>query len=462
MEVFAAVAPYGEVLTQAYQTSNVFLPSVIVGWGAFLAHKVMSNNLPRECPIRIPAARIHEWNSPSLTNRTFFDELSFIENSHWHWANLTCQAPALELIAKSIDTWGSDIVESAPPNLIHRVTESWKRGRAAHPYGNLRSSDLILPPARGMLLVGPEGAGKRHIAQGLAALLFDHCWEPSEEEDSSERNRQPVLLILADDHVHWSNDDGLDNLHPVTKEIVDHVKVHEGLGSVVIVHHIEHLPDSIFEVLSEVMSGKSNNLSYDSFGEKVEAVCDGTLFIFTSKRLGTRRMMQEIQDSAGIDDLDYDSLVSSIRREVEKLSGRKFIDSLSSVIPLLLPQQEDLFSIMRHIIDKLDNFHRGMHWKQLEISDEVIKSLLNGDHIQFYDFKRKDGDEVLFRFPPDGAHALHQHSMFQFISSKLIDGSHREPDKIARIDYDRERNKLVFKWCSDDHSKPCKKVFSSP
>jgi len=313
-----------------------------------------------------------------------------------------------------------------------------------------------------MLLVGPEGAGKRHIAQGLAALLFDHCWEPSEEEDSSERNRQPVLLILADDHVHWSNDDGLDNLHPVTKEIVDHMKVHEGLGSVVIVHHIEHLPDSIFEVLSEVMSGKSNNLSYDSFGEKVEAVCDGTLFIFTSKRLGTRRMMQEIQDSAGIDDLDYDSLVSSIRREVEKLSGRKFIDSLSSVIPLLLPQQEDLFSIMRHIIDKLDNFHRGMHWKQLEISDEVIKSLLNGDHIQFYDFKRKDGDEVLFRFPPDGAHALHQHSMFQFISSKLIDGSHREPDKIARIDYDRERNKLVFKWCSDDHSKPCKKVFSSP
>ncbi len=122
---------------------------------------------------------------------------------------------------------------------------------------------------------------------------------------------------------------------------------------------------------------------------------------------------------------------------------------------------------MRHIIDKLDNLHRGKHWKQLEVADEVIESLLNGDHVQSYDIKRKDndgldngdGDGVLFSFPPDGAHALHQHPLFQFVSSKMVDGSHREPDKIARIEHDRERNELVFKWCSDDRSKPCNELF---
>ncbi len=334
MEIFAAAASYA-----AYQTSNVLLSPLIVGWGAYLADKAIRNNIQRECPIRLPAARIHEWNSLFPNNRSFFDELSTVENSHWHWANLTNQAPALELIAKSMNSWGRDIVESAPPNLLHRVTESWKWGSDAHPYGNLRSSHLVLPPARGMLLVGPEGAGKRHVAQGLAALLFDHCWEPSEDEDSAERTRQPVLQILAEDHGDWPGDrdgldrrnGGLDGLHSAKKKIVDHIQIREGLGSVVIVHHMEHLTNSLLEEFSEVLSGKSNNLSYDSSDGKVEAACDGVLFIFTSKRVGTRRIMQEIQDSGGIDELDYDSMVSSIRREVENFPGKNFADVSHSI-----------------------------------------------------------------------------------------------------------------------------------
>lgn len=224
-------------------------------------------------------------------------------------------------------------MKTASATIVHRMASCWRLGAKRYYDNHLLSSAVILPSAIAMLLVGPEGTGKFYIAKRVASVLFDHCDQSLWSGNSSELMRQPILEIFAEDYFGSSSigeDDidpveGLEGLDPLKPMMIDHLKKREGFGSAIILHHIEHLPISLLSDISEVLSGKTNILSYTSRdGEVVEAVCDGTLFLFTSKDWGTRSILREVQIHGGIDRSSRDSVISSIRHEVGKTTGNEF------------------------------------------------------------------------------------------------------------------------------------------
>ena len=78
--------------------------------------------------------------------------------------------------------------------------------------------------------------------------------------------------------------------------LVNHIRSRDGLGSVIIIHHIESLPAQVLSEIAQVVNGKSSTLSYGTFDDKlVEASCNGTVFIMTSRQWGTNSLFHHIE-----------------------------------------------------------------------------------------------------------------------------------------------------------------------
>ena len=137
--------------------------------------------------------------------------------------------------------------------------------------------------------------------------------------------------------------------------LVNHIRSRDGLGSVIIIHHIESLPAQVIHEIAQVVNGKSSTLSYGTSDDKlVETSCNGTVFIMTSRQWGTFSVFQHIEQYNGSKGLhrNGESLIYSIRDEVDSHldSSNKFA-SVSVHCHVLC--------ILRSYVNSSLNFHLG-------------------------------------------------------------------------------------------------------
>ncbi|KAL3793221.1 hypothetical protein HJC23_000763 [Cyclotella cryptica] len=323
-----------------------------------------------ECPIRLPAATNRRISLPRGANHASirdgvrlwhgFSTEEFLRQSIG--ASLSPQNLALTLLAEGIDSWGQSLVESASVELVHRMSAAMETGYWIQDGkdGDYSISQWILPPALGLLLVGPEGVGKLHTARLLGRWLFGHCDGMEEERDGevdlvgavcamssmeeshqycsndlghiNARSRQRdiqsiqeqpngILEIMAEEYVIQKNNDSTHSSkdHPIKEMIVNHIIQRQHTGSVIITHHMEVLPLSLLTELSSIINGKSQYVSYTTpNGDEVSACTNGTVFVFTSKQWGTKSIFEEIQKNGmRVKSLRRESLLSSVRWEVD-------------------------------------------------------------------------------------------------------------------------------------------------
>ena len=251
-----------------------------------------------ELPICMHAAPDNRKTWSARCGTAYRDDSSTSESAVGSWStedylrqmigtSLSPQNMALKIIAERLDTWGLLSVEEA---------------QASASSGD---SSSALPPAIGFLLVGPEGVGKMRTARRLEQyLLAGHC------SDDTYLSRGVLEVLVAPGNV--------ERAQSMTEMIVDHIHSRGGLGSVIIIHHIESMPVSFVTEISHVISGKYHSLSYQTPENLVEASCNGTVFVMTSRQWGTKSIFQTIQQNGGMNRLSRETLIKSIRREVEE------------------------------------------------------------------------------------------------------------------------------------------------
>ena len=269
-----------------------------------------------ELPICLHAAPDNRKTWSARCGTAYRDDTSTSESAVDSWStedylrqtigtSLSPQNMALKIIAKRLDTWGLLSVEEA---------------QASASSGD---SSLVLPPAIGFLLVGPEGVGKMRTARRLEHyLLAGHC----SNETSLSRGDLEVLVEPGN----------VERAQSMKEMIVDHIRSRGGLGSVIIIHHIESMPVPFVTEISQVISGKFHSLSYQTPENLVEASCNGTVFVMTSRQWGTKSIFQTIQQNGGLNRLSRETLIKSIRREVEDahLAHLSKLASVSVIFPL--------------------------------------------------------------------------------------------------------------------------------
>lgn len=346
--------PFSENMSSYHHQEEVSIP-------LSNPHDHQSTNKPA-CFIRLPAARNTQLHLPrgaipptrSAFNNIIFEGLSTDEAINQFGVQLPPQSLAVKLIAEGVNSWGRDIFASASAPLVHLLATGWRSDNKRNSKDKTSSSELMFPPATGMLLVGPEGVGKLHLSRSVARVLLDHCSAFDQNEvlnhqshrdddpsclDYSEENTcsgttlqsiatvgsslDGVLEILAEDYAHLSANDIIDRgdederSSRLRRQIVEHIRIRESVGSVIIIQHIEDFPIPLLSDISKVLSGKSNTLSYNTSEGTVKATCNGALFLFTSRKWGSRSIFRQIQMNDGIAGLHRERLISSIRREVD-------------------------------------------------------------------------------------------------------------------------------------------------
>ena len=403
----------------------------------------MQDKVVSACPINIPAIRNNHLPTEDQLRQTIGTSLS-------------PQNLALQLIADGLDAWGdSFVVEQVPI-----IDEGYIDEKI------LAESNLL--PATGFLLVGSEGVGKFHIARRLAKLLLEHCSEPSSISDvpnngdtSSKQDLEGLLVINAVDYEDLFQS-------AIMELLVNHIHSRDGLGSVIIIHHIESLPAQVIHEIAQVVNGESSTLSYGTSDDKlVETSCNGTVFIMTSRQWGTNSLFQHIEQYNGSKGLhrNRESLIYSIRDEVDSHldSSNKFasvsvychvlcifkimcqltlnfhlsfiVFNLShpiqrvTVAPVLPLQREDLSSILQGRIQDINLQYQGMHWKRLVVSLAAIR--LSIDSIDFLDIHPTGGrgDDML-TYASHGAHALNNNALWQTLSTGIVVTERRRPGLI--------------------------------
>ncbi|KAL7531591.1 hypothetical protein ACHAXR_006316 [Thalassiosira sp. AJA248-18] len=422
------------------------------------------------CPIRLPAASNRHTHLPrgaiSRDNDDAGTESTMMEG--WSTedflrqtigASLSAQNLALKVIAEGLNTWGDSLVEAAPVALVHKMANAVSVSPRDRFLDEETLSSWILPPAIGFLLVGPEGVGKLHTARRVAHLLSGHCSEKLNAAAASEPSgvggvAEGVLEIIAGDFDGYGNNR---EMHPAKELIVNHILRRNGLGSVIIIHHIELLPISILSEISQILSGKSDKLSHQSSENLVEASCNGAVFVITSKQWGSKSIFQHIQRNGGLmNGLGRESLISSIRWEVDShLDYWTKLASHTTVAPFFPFQQEDVASILQSRVQTLNMKYHGLHWNRLEVSHATIKHSVGVDHVEYLDLYNSNhgsGEEEsnmpLLTFSTSGAHALDNNALWQTLRNRLIAGTRRRPGLTLKVNLDDKNKETVFSWCS--------------
>eukprot|EP00970_Alexandrium_tamarense_P002793 scaffold390_cov191-Alexandrium_tamarense.AAC.8 len=435
-------------------------------------HSELDDNTP--CPIRIPAAGNRHKSLPrGVASSSAIEGYSTEEYLRQTiGTSLSPQNLALTLIAEKIDEWGEALMEEAPVESVHRMATVVDAGS----WRSVINEKWILPPSIGLLLVGPEGVGKVHTARRLAQWMLGHCVKDdatrqstclasSEEEDATchfpatYRERMEGFIELnAKDYADSGSDDDteLQHVHPIKKMVVDHIRERDGLGSIVLIRHVDLLPVSFLSELAIVLSGKSHTLSYITDNESIEVSCNGTVFVFTSKLWGSKSIFNQIQMNGGMSRLRRDPLIASIRWEVDSHLGYwSKLGSHVSIVPFLPFQQDDLSSMLRSKVQLMNVRFKGVNWKRLEVSNTSLDLFVGSNHVEYFDLYDNESERgsPLLTFSTSGGNALDHNSPWKALKNKL---SHtkRRPYKVAFVDIDVENDgwKTVLEWCEDGES----------
>ena len=469
------------------------------------------------CPIRIQAA----WNRHTLLPRgvannnnnnddgdgTIMEGFSTEESLRQQLASLPSQNIALQQIAQGIDSWGESMVEDntysvdvlhgmarfmtrmgmdtdsiASSSSSSSTTHSVVQHECPSHHDTIDHCDVndkenvtlkwMLPPAKGFLFVGPAGVGKLHVAQHLANWFFAHCKGNSERSDAScssdyddvdnkEKMRNPVLEIIAGDNMSELEGGGGVSRR---RSIIEHIQRRKGLGSVIIIHHIEHLgDDGLLSDIFKVLNGHTNTLPYVHDDNDEAASCDGTVFLLTTEQWGTKRIFQMIQQNDGLENLPREGLLSAIRWEVDShLRYWQRLNSRTTIVPFLPFQQDDLLLVVQSWFQELSDKYQGIHWAWLDVSTSAIKyivdqmeylDLYSGGHLQ--PTKTREGDESqqsllkpLLTFSANGAHALYENSLYTAVKSELkSSNTRRRPYKAAFLDVNQDTLDYILSWC---------------
>jgi hypothetical protein len=438
--------------------------------------------------------------------------------------SLPSQNMALQIIARGIDSWGESMVEeitsstSTSVEVIHRMASFMMMMRTGHrdslvvsassssssslsngDSGSDKENDVgvtlkewILPPAKGFLFIGPAGVGKLHVARHVADWFFAHCNINSNSNSNSSNNnksgsssdksctddddnnemKSPVLQIIA-------GDDHADDDVTTRRSIIQHIQRRKGLGSVIIIHHIEQLDDNgLLSDIIKVLNGNTNTIPYSNDvndGKNQEVSCDGTIFLLTSEQWGTKRIFQMIQRNEGLNYLSMmTGLLSGIRREVNSHLNywQVRFNSHTTIVPFLPFQQDDMLFVMQGWFQELSDRYRDVHWARLDVSTSALEHSVGIDHVDYLDLYHagnfqptkttKNGDneddksqqlslKPLITFSTNGAHALHENSVYTALTSKLKRGTRRRPNKTALIDVDEDTFEYVLSWCDPDY-----------
>lgn len=135
--------------------------------------------------------------------------------------------------------------------------------------------------------------------------------------------------------------------HYILETIVNHINGHEEVGSVIIIPHIESMPIQIIRDVSYVLSGKYHSLSYQTRECKfVEASCNGSVFILTSRLFGVKTIFQIINENNGLHRLSSESLITSIRRNVDENSFGLLIPACMTECYMIFVQSTNFQSLV--------------------------------------------------------------------------------------------------------------------
>eukprot|EP00581_Thalassiosira_minuscula_P018014 CAMPEP_0183732182 /NCGR_PEP_ID=MMETSP0737-20130205/37722_1 /TAXON_ID=385413 /ORGANISM="Thalassiosira miniscula, Strain CCMP1093" /LENGTH=742 /DNA_ID=CAMNT_0025965111 /DNA_START=1 /DNA_END=2226 /DNA_ORIENTATION=+ len=416
----------------------------------------LQTNVP--CPIRIPAANnLHTHLPRGASTHDTIHATSITTMEGWSTedhlrqtigTSLSPQNLALKVIAEGMDAWGESLIQQAPVAVVHNMATAVSLGSGERYLDDDTLSSWILPPSMGFLLVGPEGVGKLHSARRMARLLLGHCLE-GDGSTATEQQLEGVLEVIGS---YYNPNDG-EEVHPIKETIVNHIRSREGLGAVVIIHHIELIPSSILSDISRVLDGKTDVLSYSRSEEVVEASCNGTVFVITSKQWGTKSIFRHIQKNDGVSGLHRETLTSSIRWEVDShLDYWTKLASQITIVPFLPFEQEDLASILQSQVQKFNRKYQGVYWSKLEVSHAVIKQLTSVEHVEYLDlYNANDGEEEegeedtsLVTFSFRGARALDDNAPWRTLRTRLTTGTRRRPGMILRLDLDDDGKEMVW------------------
>lgn len=285
------------------------------------------------CPIRIPAAsyRIaHTHRDAKIISEGIMIDTVWSTEEHLRQTIGTSLSPqnlALKIISERLDLWGNDLVETTPMALLQNM--SLALVSSSHDEkGFLIDKDVvsewILPPAFGLFIVGTAGVGKRTIAHQLAQSLLGHCRDVSRQDIID--GVLEVVMSRYDTGESFHQEERVQSLKEL---IVNHVHLREGLGSVVILHHIESMPPSIVSDIIQVLNGKAHAITYISLdNELVEANCNGTVFVMTSKVWGTNSIFRHLEKNGSWNVMQSrDKLISSVREQVDS-----YLEQFSNII----------------------------------------------------------------------------------------------------------------------------------
>ncbi|KAL7462673.1 hypothetical protein ACHAXS_003046 [Conticribra weissflogii] len=229
---------------------------------------------------------------------------------------------------------------------------------------------------------------------------------------------------------------------------------------------MNHSRPSLFTDIAKVLSGESNTLSYiSSKGFQIEANCNGTLFLFTS-RWGSKSIFGQLEKNGCVVELNQSELIPSIIDEVNEES-RSHLADYTSVILIYPMTVDDMFSFMRHIIDAYGKKYRDEFWKRLQVPDEVIQFSVRLGNLDYSSLSIGEGgdghnSQDPFTFASSGAWTAFQSTLYKAIlSNKPGEGPRRSPNDFVAVDFDKDVDEIVVCW-RDYMSRVCKERVSTP
>lgn len=123
-----------------------------------------------------------------------------------------------------------------------------------------------------------------------------------------------------------------------------------------------------------------------------------------------------------------------------------------------------MFLIVQRWFQKLSDKYVDVHWARLDVSTSALEYVVGMDQMNYLDLYNDgnfqptktreevddDDDESqkpLITFSTNGAHALHENSVYTVLRSKLKSGTRRRPYKAAFLDVDEDTLEYILSWC---------------